>query len=200
MGKQINYWMDYDNFLLLARKAIDLGCTIVKEDYDSGKVIESSDISIVTSFCEKLPNNCCYFHLPEAGDIKTHMVNGKERLESLLSANGNALIEASYSFIVNEPTGVCGNRRKKEIRRARIYCITGYYDENGEWIPRPECLTKTYNSLTRYVKKISPYTEIVDVRTSMKDENYGEEYEYRHKEYITKTCLDMRNNEEYKLR
>ena len=21
MGKQINYWMDYDNFLLLARKA-----------------------------------------------------------------------------------------------------------------------------------------------------------------------------------
>lgn len=200
MGKQINYWMDYDNFLLLARKAIDLGCTIVKEDFDSGKVIESSDISIVTSFCENLPNNCCYFHLPEAGEIKTHMVNGKERLESLLSANGNALIEASYSFIVNEPTGVCGNRRKKEIRRARIYCTTGYYDENGEWIPRPECLTKAYNSLARYVKKIAPYTEIVDVRTSMKDENYGEEYEYRHKEYITKTCLDMRNNEGYKLR
>ena len=35
MGKQINYWMDYDNFLLLAQKAIDLGCTIVKEDFDS---------------------------------------------------------------------------------------------------------------------------------------------------------------------
>lgn len=81
MGKQINYWMDYNNFLLLAQKAIDLGCTIVKEDFDSGKVIESSDISIIASFCENLPNNCCYFHLPEAGEIKTHMINGKERLE-----------------------------------------------------------------------------------------------------------------------
>ena len=199
MGKQINYWMDYDNFLLLAQKAIDLGCTIVKEDFVSGKVIESNDIGIVASFCEKLANNHYYFHLPEAGDIKTHMVNGKERLESKVLANGNVLIEAAYSFIVNEPTGVCGNRRKKEIRRARIYCKTGYYDENGEWIPRPECLTKVYNSLARYVKKIAPYTEIVDVRTSMRDEDYGEEYEYRHKEYITKTCLDMRNNEGYRL-
>ena len=36
MGKQINYWMDYDSFLLLAQKALDLGCRIVKEDLDAG--------------------------------------------------------------------------------------------------------------------------------------------------------------------
>ncbi|EEG55094.1 hypothetical protein CLOSTASPAR_02830 [[Clostridium] asparagiforme DSM 15981] len=41
MGKQINYWMDYDNFLSLSQKALDLGCTIVKEDLDQGRVIES---------------------------------------------------------------------------------------------------------------------------------------------------------------
>ena len=28
MGKQINYWMDYDNFVLLAKKALELGCVI----------------------------------------------------------------------------------------------------------------------------------------------------------------------------
>ena len=32
MGKQINYWLEFDGFLLLAQKALDLGCTIVRED------------------------------------------------------------------------------------------------------------------------------------------------------------------------
>ena len=174
--------MDYDNFLLLAQKAVDLGCTIVKEDFDSGKVIESKDFNIVTLSYDNFYDTKYYFHLPEAGDIKIHTVNGKERLDCILNASGNALIEAAYSFIVNEPTGICGNCSKKEIKRARLYCITGYYDEIGEWIPRPECLTKVYNSLVRYVKKIAPYTEMVDILVSMKDENYGEEYEWQHKE------------------
>lgn len=60
-------------------------------------------------------------------------------------------------------------------------------------------MTKVYHSLVRYVKKIAPYTEFTDILISMKDENYGEEYEYRHKEYITKNCLDLINNKGYKL-
>ena len=28
MGKQINYYMEYDSFILLAKKAIELGCEI----------------------------------------------------------------------------------------------------------------------------------------------------------------------------
>ena len=74
-----------------------------------------------------------------------------------------------------------------------------YYDENEKYIQRPDCLTKVYHSLVRYVKKIAPYTEFTDILISMKDENYGEEYEYRHKEYITKNCLDLINNKGYKL-
>ena len=107
--------------------------------------------------------------------------------------------EAGYSSIVNEPAGVAGSRQKKEIHRARIYCISGYYDENEKYIQRPDCLTKVYHSLVRYVKKIAPYTEFTVILISMKDENYGEEYEYRHKEYITKNCLDLINNKGYKL-
>ena len=126
-------------------------------------------------------------------------LNGKECLDDGYTATGNALIEANYSSIVNEPTGVAGTRRKKEIYRARIYCITGYYDENEKYIPRPDCLTKVYHSLIRYVKKIAPYTEFTDILISTREENYGEECEYRHKEYITKTCLDLVNDEEYKL-
>ncbi len=34
MGKQINYWMDYDNFILLAKKALELGCVICRRHTD----------------------------------------------------------------------------------------------------------------------------------------------------------------------
>lgn len=194
MGKQINYWMDYDNFLQVAQKAVDLGCTIIKVDRKQGKVIKSQDIEIITPN-GKLSNASYYFHLPAAGDIKILSVNGKECLDYGFTATGNAVIEAGFSFIIDEPTGACGTKRKKEIRRARSYCITGYYDENDEYIPRPECLTKVYESLVRFIKKIAPYTELL----SIEDKGYGEKYEYRHKEYITKTCLDLVNKEGYKL-
>ena len=198
MGKQINYWMDYDSFLLLAQKALDLGCRIVKEDLDAGKVTQSNDIGIVTPY-GKYKRIGYYFHLPEAGEIKVGLYNGMERIDSGFSATGNAVIEAGYSFIWKEPEGACGTREIKELRRARIYCITGYYDENGAYIPRPDCLTRVYNALARYVKKLAPCTEFADKRISIKDEDYGKEYEYRHKEYVTGAFLDMVNNEGYVL-
>lgn len=198
MGKQLNYYMDYDNFLLVAQKAVDLGCTIVKEDLNSGKVTESKDVSIVTPY-GRICRTSYYFHLLDAGKVTVNVVNGKERLDRGFTVSSNTIIEAGYSFMVNEATGPCGTRQKKEIRRARIYCITGYYNENEEYMPRPECLTKVYHSLARYVRKIAPYTEITDIRISKDLENYGKEYEFRHKVYITKTCLDMVNDEGYKL-
>lgn len=144
MGKQINYWMDYDNFLLVAQKAVDLGCTVVKEDLKLGRVVESKDISSITPYgTSNYPNYC--FHLPEAG-AEVLAVNGKEYLDDGYTTAGNSLIEAGYSSIINEPTGVAGTRRKKEIHRARIYCITGYYDENEIYLYQgqtvlPKCIT-----------------------------------------------------------
>ena len=185
MGKQINYWMERDSFLLLARRAVELGCTIAKEDPVSGKVIESTDIGVVTAD----QKDYC-FHLPEAGALAIRVYNGRERVERGFSASGNALIEAGYSFVTEQ----------REIRRARMYCITGYYDENGDYIPRPECLTRVYQALVRYVKKLAPYTELVDTLTSIRDENYGGEYQYRHREYVTPACLALASSEGCQLR
>ena len=56
-----------------------------------------------------------------------------------------------------------------------------------------------YLDITMKMKNIAPYTEFTVILISMTDENYGEEYEYRHKEYITKNCLDLINNKGYKL-
>ena len=69
MGKQINYWMEYESFLLLAQRAVELGCTIIKED--AGKVVERADAGIVTPDCR-----CYYFHLPEAGAAAVGYVTG----------------------------------------------------------------------------------------------------------------------------
>ena len=187
MGKQLNYWMDYESFLCVAQEAVHLGCTIVREDAASGSVLKSGDIRVVTPDIKSY-----YFHLPEAGDIAVRTINGRERLDHGFSASGNAIIEAGYSFVAHEP-------ERKEIRRARIYCITGYYDDHGAYIARPRCLTKVYDSLARCVKRIAPYTELTDLRVSTRGEDYGEKYEYIHKEYVSKTCLRMREQEGYRL-
>jgi len=52
-----------------------------------------------------------------------------------------SLIEASFS------------RNDKE--KARIYVTTGFYDEYGNWIVRPELLTKTYEKLARRARKLA---------------------------------------------
>jgi len=187
MGKQINYWMDYDSFVLLAQKALDLGCVIVKEDFSTGTIQKSTDTSVITQDSINY-----YFHLPEAGILETEMINGKEKLKRAYCASGNTIIEAGYSHIWTD-------RKPKRISRARLFCISGYYAEDGEYIPRPDCLTKVYNNLARYVKKLAPYTELMDTIFSTKDETYGQEIEYKHKEYITDKCLNLRNNEGYKL-
>ena len=38
--------------------------------------------------------------------------------------------------------------------------MTGRYTDDGDWIPRPDMLTKVYNKLVRVVKKVAPYTEL----------------------------------------
>ena len=48
------------------------------------------------------------------------------------------------------------NDKTKIITRGRLFVISGYYDEQDEYISRPECVTKIYNKLVGIVKKIAP--------------------------------------------
>ncbi len=121
------------------------------------------------------------------------MINGREQLKRAYCASGNTIIEASYSH-------THANCNPKTVFSARLFCISGYYANDGEYIPRPDCLTKVYNALARYVKKLAPYTELTDTYISTRDETYCQEIEYKHKEYITDKCLNLRNNEGYKLK
>ncbi len=187
MGKQINYYMDYESFLKVAQLALDCGCIIIKEDLKSrpARVIQSRDISVVTKDCRDY-----YFYLPEAGDIVINTYEIGERLSHGTGKEGNALIEAGFMVIWEE---------RKEIRSNRLYVTTGYYEDDGMWVPRPECLTKVYNKLVRLVKKLAPYTEITDMVTRTDSEYYLEKQQWTHKEYVTDHCLSLRNEQGYKL-
>ena len=182
MGKQINYYMDYSDFQKLAQQAIDYGCEILKEE--NGKIIHSKDISVIT------PNvNRYFFYLPEAGRLTLNVRNGIEYIGGY-NSSGNVVIEASFSVV---------NHEKKKISRARIFLITGYNDEHGNWIDRPECLKKVYEKLVRGIKKIAPYTEIPDTIISTVDDSYEKEREWKHKEYISPALLTLKINNGYKI-
>lgn len=188
MGKQINYWLEFDGFLLLAQKALELGCTIIREDLgEKGcKVTESRDMGIIT---EK-DRACYFFHLPEAGEISIKKYDCGYRLNRNFNECENSVIEAGYSRIKTE---------SKEILRERLYLTTGYYDSGGTFIYRPDCIVKVYNSLARYVKKLAPYIELSDSYVSIRDEDYGQTINYTHKEYVSPFCLSLRENEGYAL-
>lgn len=186
MGKQINYYMEYESFVRLAEKAAKLGCVIIRCG-GPDEVIGKAPAETVTMDCTRY-----YFYVPEVGEIAVKTVNSKSIIAnnySPYSPSGNTLIEAGYSLISPE---------KRKICRARLFCVTGYYDEKGSFIKRPECVTRVYDSLVREVKKISPYTELTDTIMSTRDETYLQKTEYRHKEYITEYCLNLRN-EGYEL-
>ena len=46
MGKQINYWLGYEDFLKIAQAALDCGCIIIKKV--SGKLVYGQTLDIVT--------------------------------------------------------------------------------------------------------------------------------------------------------
>ena len=184
MGKQINYWMGYEDFLQVAQAALDCGCVIIKKSAD-GKLIYGHTLDIVTE-----AEHCYYFYVKEAGELNIiQLPSGEERVGGY-NSSGNVLIEAAFSY---------RDYDKKELRRSRLYVISGYYDDNGAYIERPECVTKVYNRLVRVVKKVAPYTEMTDTYISAMDEDYLQTKEWKHKEYISPAFLQLQLTEHYKL-
>lgn len=181
MGKQINYCIDYDTFILLARKALEYGCKIIKEDSKAGVVTESDSVDIISKDCFRY-----YFHVPEAGKYVIKKAGEKEYVDQGYSSSGVTLIEAETTII---------RETKKEIQRGRLFCVSGYYDGEGHYVNRPDCVTKIYNALVRYLKKQVLY---LDVEHYVFNPIY-EGRKFVSKEYITTKCLWLVNDEDYAL-
>ena len=141
MGKQLNYIMDYEGFKKLSQYALELGCLILYKNSTENPSLPSADLSVVDP-----EYNSYYFYIPELYPSHkiTHGINcyGRYYLnDDLFGPFSLSLIEASFS------------RNDKE--KARIYVTTGFYDENENWIARPELLTKTYEKIARRARKLA---------------------------------------------
>ena len=178
MGKQIEYYIEYEMFLSIAQKALDLGCKIIKNDTWNGKVIVSDSIDIISQDFFYY-----YFYIPEAGEYIIKESEGKECLDHGYSSSGITLIEATPTIVRSE---------EKRIQRGRLFCISDYYDEEDKLIKRPDCVTKVYSVLVRHIKKNVPYVETN--RTILKD---GREYIY--KKYVCDRYYSLMKNDGYKL-
>lgn len=183
MGKQINYWMGYEDFLHIAQAALDCGCVIIKSV--SGKLVYGKTLNIVTK-----EEHYYYFFVPEAGELTAQKIPFDLDNIGGYSASGITIIEAGFSF---------QNEEKKKITRSRLFAISGYYDDSGAYIARPECLTKIYHKLARVVRKVAPYTELTDTYVSTRDNDYLQEREYKHKEYLSPSFLELKVSQGYKL-
>ena len=141
MGKQLNYIMDYESFKELAQYALDLGCMILYGNSKKELSLPSDDLSVVVP-----DDNFYYFYIPELypSDKITHGMNcdGKYYLEDRhFKPFSLSLIEASFS--------------RNDTDRARIYVASGIFDENKNWIARPELLTKTYEKIARRTRRLA---------------------------------------------
>lgn len=181
MGKQINYYIEYETFLLLSQKALDYGCLILKEDSINRMISESKTISIVSNDCSNY-----YFYIQEAGKYEVGKLGDIEYIEHGYSASGITLIEASFSKVLVE---------KKRITRGRLFCISDYYNADGELIKRPDCVTKVYNALARYVKKLAPLSEVEHFVLNPMYEGK----KLTTKEYITNNCLAIVEKDDFIL-
>ncbi|MBR6185057.1 MAG: hypothetical protein IKQ41_02245 [Clostridia bacterium] len=177
MGKQLNYYMEYDRFLLLAKKALELGCEIIRDEH-TDEIQRGFSLDLITP--ELI---FYYFRVPQAGDIITGIdMYGKQYVKGSYSSNGSCLIEAGFSAIWETEKLICSNR---------LYSSSGYYDENKAFVGRPECTDKVYKNLVRYAKKIAPKNEIVIKQLGAQDITNLPGIELKEKFYMTDYCLQL---------
>lgn len=181
MGKQINYWMEYETFQNLASIVVENGGVIVP--WNNPQIQITNPTNIYTDIFSY------YFYFPQIGDLilKTYGNPGNEFFR--VNEYKSAIIQCGFSNV---------NKRSKYIIRNRIYVPTGYWSDDEKWIPRGEEITKMYNKLARVIKKLCPYTELIDTYFSTEDKTYGQMIEHKHKEYISSCCLKF-HEEGFKL-
>lgn len=137
MGKQLNYIMTYECFLQLAEAAIDAGFLILRREYTKEPQIPSSDLSVVTAECSSY-----WFYLPELAELTYKAAgNGFYYPDYGFNPLGLAMMEAGFTRNLSD--------------RARIYVMTGFYDENGRWIARSDQMTKAYTKIERKARKLA---------------------------------------------
>ncbi len=180
MGKQINYYMGYEDFLSVAQSALNSDCIIYRQSFENGRFQLLSGTTLDT-----IKPNCSgyYFHNPAIGNFDIELISEKQYVPSDVLLN---VIEAGFSI---------PNEEKHLIVANRLYVMTGLYADDGNWVSRPDMLTKLYHKLSRVEKKTPPYTEVDHfvVNPMYKGKKF------KSKKYISSDYYELVKNKDYIL-
>lgn len=183
MGKQVNYYMDYESFLKIAQAALDEGCLILTKKHTPEPPIPHNSISAITE-----DQTSYYFYLPELGELEYGIDKfGNYYVQTVGAPLSIATIEASYSKYHDKTNGDAPFENY-----ARLYIQTGYY-KNHEWIPRSERITKVYDKLAGMARKLAPSTTVEADDIDYNDAGGVEPVKRTYKAYISPMCLEWRS-------
>ena len=96
MGKQINYWAGYDDFLKIAQAALDCGCIIIKKS--KGELLYGQTLDIITEH-----EYSYWFYVPAAGNFYGKKFPFDNDDIPNYSLAGNTVIQASFSKKMIKP-------------------------------------------------------------------------------------------------
>ncbi len=140
MGKQLNYYMGYDEFITAAQAASDNGCTIISRAYGnkSWNIRRGTPVDIVSDHQRD------YFFVTDDADndifdeINGCYISEKTRLN---------VIEAGFSIT---------DSKKRLIVKNRLYLASGVYDTTGSFVKCSDKNVKVYDKLARIARKLAP--------------------------------------------
>lgn len=183
MGKQINYYMDYESFLKIAELALSEGCLILKNAHTPEPQQPQNDISIVTEDCMGY-----YFYLPELAELEYAVDNfGKYYIKTVGNGLSLSLIEADFSKNHNGK-----DNEKPFVNIARLYIPTGNYRSNGVLYQRSERITAIYDKLARLARKVAPRTTLEIDDVIFDEDNKATPTKVQCKVYASSKCLEWR--------
>lgn len=75
MGKQINYYMGYEDFLSVAQAALDSDCIIYRRSSENGRfeLISGTTLDTIKPNCDRY-----YFHNPAIGNFDIGLISEKQ--------------------------------------------------------------------------------------------------------------------------
>lgn len=68
MGKQINYYMEYESFIRIAEKALELGCEIIQAEH-ANQISRGFSADLVTPDCKSY-----FFHVPKLVRLRSRKI------------------------------------------------------------------------------------------------------------------------------
>lgn len=182
MGKQINYYMDYESFLKLAERALSEGCMILKNDCTEEPQQPPNNVSVVTEDWMRY-----YFYLPELAEIEyKRSKGGLYYIDNRANELTLALIEAGFSKKHNGRNGL------PFVNIARLYIPTGVWID-GVWHQRSERITTVYNKLARLARKLAPRTSIEIDDVAFDEKNNALPAKREATAWVSPECLEWRN-------